>query len=617
MAVTKDRGERMNRLRAKAMSLPMRPGVYIMKDSSAAIIYIGKAKQLKNRVSQYFGSQHGHTGKVRKMVEKVNDFDYIVTDSEYEALVLECSLIKLHTPHYNILLKDDKGYSYIKITNEPYRRITMDHQLEDDGSEYIGPFVSAFTVRQSVDEALRIFRLPSCRKRFPQEIGRSRPCLNYSIKQCMAPCSGRVTLEQYNEAVDDAIEFLRGGTDESIRTLTERMNEYAENMQYEKAAQLRDRIKAIQKMSDRQKVYMTRVEEQDVFAVAQQDDTACCTVFRFLGGRLVDSEQFVLGEIESAPAARAELLRRYYTMRDRVPPRVTLDGETEDAELLEQWLSEKAGRKVSITVPQRGDQLKLVEMCRQNSAEHLANPKGRQGRVTAALDELMRLLGMTKPPAYIESYDISNTGGQDSVAGMVVFENGLPLKSAYRRFKIKTVVGQDDYASMREVILRRIREYHEHKDSGEGFGRLPDLILLDGGEGHVSAVAPIIEASGLPIALFGMVKDASHRTRAIAAGGHEIAISGNRAAFTLVSTIQEEVHRYAIAYHRERRGRGVKRSGLTGIAGIGEKRAQALLKHFRTITAIKEASVEQLREAKGMTEAAAKAVYDYYHNNED
>lgn len=604
------------RLRAKAMKLPLRPGVYIMKDATGKIIYIGKAKALKNRVSQYFGSQNKHTGKVRTMVSKVCDFDYVVTDSEYEALILECNLIKLHSPHYNILLKDDKGYHYIRITNEEYPRISVVKQLPNDDSRLIGPYTSSATVNGSVDEANRIFRLATCKRRFPQEIGKGRPCLNYSIKQCMAPCRGKITPEEYREAVDQAVEFLQGGTEQSVRTLTEQMEKCAENLEFEKAAQLRDRINALNGMSARQKVVMARVEEQDIFAISQSAKDACCVVFRFLGGRLVDSQSFMLGEIESPENALGQMLRRYYTIRDRIPPRIALDVEAEDQALLEQWLSEKAGRKVTITVPQKGEQARLTQMCRQNAAEHLANPRGRLGSHTAALDELGRLLGLPKPPEYIEAYDISNTAGESNVAGMVVFEDGLPLKSAYRKFKIKTVVGQDDYGSMREVICRRIQEYRAHEGE-EGFGRLPSLILLDGGEGHVAAIKPLIEASGLDIPVFGMVKDDKHRTRAIAAGGAEIAISGNRAAFTLVSSIQEEVHRYAISFHRASRSKSVKGMSLTRIEGVGPARAKALLQSFRTIGAIKAASVDELAAVKGVSRTAAQAIYDHFRSEDD
>ncbi len=599
---------KLRELREKSMKLPLLPGVYIMHDKSDKIIYIGKAKALKNRVSQYFGSQEGHTEKVRRMVENVDHFEYIITDTEYEALVLECSLIKQHKPKYNILLKDDKGYHYIKITNEPYPRVVEAKKADNDGAEYFGPYTSSYAVRQSVDEACKIFKIPTCRRSFPRDIGKSRPCLNYSIGLCMAPCRGRLKKEIYDEAIAEVRDFLKGGTNTSVARLTERMNECAERLEFEKAARLRDRINALKKMSDRQKVIMNSVEEQDVIAIAQGAGGTCFEVFRFKGGRLCDREQFLIDEMMTEPGlCRAEFIKQYYSMRD-VPPRVTVDGETEDSELLEELLTQKRGKKVKITVPQKGEQQKIVEMCRQNAAEYLAQAKGRTGEITAAVDELGRLLGLNSPPEYIESYDISNTMGEDNVAGMVVFENGKPLKSAYRRFKIKTIEGQDDYGSMREVITRRITEYYAHKDEGKGFGRLPDLILLDGGEGHVNAIRPLIEASGLPIALFGMVKDSKHKTRAIAAGGREISLTRSRAAFTLVSTIQDEVHRFAITYHHASHGKSVINSTLTQIEGIGPTRAKELLKHFKTINAIYAASVEELCEVKGMNRKAAENI---------
>ncbi|MBQ1398624.1 MAG: excinuclease ABC subunit UvrC [Clostridia bacterium] len=603
---------KLGELRSKSMKLPLLPGVYIMRDKRDRIIYIGKAKALKNRVSQYFGSQEGHAEKVRRMVENVDHFEYIITDTEYEALVLECSLIKLHKPKYNILLKDDKGYHYIKITNEEYPRIIETKKAEDDGAEYLGPYTGSFAVRQSVDEACKIFKIPTCRRSFPRDIGKGRPCLNYSIGLCLAPCRGRLKKEIYDEAVSEARDFLKGGTNTSITRLTERMNECAERLEFEKAARLRDRINALRKMSDKQKVIMTSVEEQDVIALAQGSGSTCFEVFRFRGGRLVDREQFLIDEtMGELSLCRSEFIKQYYSMRE-VPPRVTVDGEVEDAELLEQMLTEKLadkhGKKVRITVPQKGEQQHIVEMCRQNAAEYLAQAKGRTGEVTAAVDELGRLLGLDSPPEYIESYDISNTQGEDNVAGMVVFENGRPLKSAYRKFKIKTVEGQDDYGSMREVITRRIQEYYGHREEGKGFGRLPDLILLDGGEGHVNAIRPLIEASGLPIALFGMVKDSKHKTRAIAAGGREISLTRSRAAFTLVSSIQDEVHRFAITYHHASHERSVIRSSLTEIEGIGPARARELLKRFRKISAVYDASVEELCEVKGMNRTAAENI---------
>ena len=611
-----EREERIKRLRAKAMKLPLHPGVYIMHDKTGKIIYIGKAKALKNRVSQYFGSEKNHDEKVRKMVSNVADFEYILTDSEFEALILECSLIKQHTPKYNILLKDDKGYHYIKITNGDWPKISEANQITDD-ARYVGPYISSWSVKQAIDEALKIFRLPSCSRRFPQDIGKGRPCLNYYIKQCCAPCRGGVSQEDYNETVNEAIDFLRGGSAASIRMLTDKMNEAADAMEFERAARIRDRITAIKRMGDKQKVVMAKVQEQDIIALAQGPGAACFEVFRFQNGRLCDRETFLLGDVGSPKTARAEFVEQYYSMRDRIPPRVCLDGEAADSGLLGEWLSQKAGRKVTVSVPQKGEQAHLVEMCRSNAAEQLAQSTGRTGREASALDELGRLLGMEQPPLYIESYDISNLAGGENVAGMIVFENGRPLKSAYRKFKIKTVEGQDDYGSMREVIQRRLNEYFENKDSGEGFGRLPDLILLDGGRGHVAAVKPLIEASGLEIPVFGMVKDDKHRTRAIAQDGGEIAINSTRSAFTLVSTIQDEVHRYAIGYHRQMRKKNTISTTLVSIPGVGNTRAKNLLKHFKTVSAIRGADLEELEGAPGMTKPAAKNVYEYFHGGEE
>lgn len=606
--------EHKKKLRSKAMRLPLNPGVYIMHDKTGKVIYVGKAKALKNRVSQYFGSEKNHDEKVRQMVAHVEDFEYILTDSEFEALVLECSLIKQYNPKYNILLKDDKGYHYIRVSGGDWPRITEAKQIADDGARYLGPYVSSYAVKESVDEALKIFRLPQCTRRFPQEIGRGRPCLNYFIKQCCAPCRGRIKQPDYLEIVSEAIDFLQGGSASSVHQLSQKMDEAAENLEFEKAARIRDRIAAIKKLGDRQKVVAAKVPEQDIIALAQGSGSACIEVFRFQGGRLCDRESFPFGEIGDPKIARGEFVERYYSMRDRIPPRLCLDGPVENAALLGQWLSEKAGRKVLVTLPQKGEQAQLVEMCRLNAAEHLAQNTGRTFKEASALDELARLLGMDHPPVYIESYDISNLAGGENVAGMVVFENGRPLKSAYRKFKIKGFEGQDDYGSMQEVITRRLHEYELNKDSGEGFGRLPDLILLDGGKGHVSAVRPVLEAAGLEIPLFGMVKDDKHRTRAIARDGGEIAINSNRRAFTLVSTIQDEVHRFAIGYHRQQRKKAVISSTLTSIPGVGAARAKALLKHFKTITAIREADLMELENAPGMTKPSAQRVYEYFHS---
>ena len=610
-----EREQKRKELRQKAMQLPLTPGVYIMHDSSGEIIYIGKAKALKNRVSQYFGSERNHDAKVRRMVSNVDYFEYIHTDSEFEALVLESSLIKQHQPKYNILLKDDKGYCYIRVSGGDWPRLSAVLQKEEDGAKYIGPYLSFWSIRETVDAARKIFKLPDCNKKFPRDIGKSRPCLNFYIDQCCAPCRGKVSGEDYNEAFQQALDFVKGGSGTSVRELTKRMEQAAEDLDFELAARLRDRINAIQKLRDRQKVVESKVPEQDVIALAQGESQTAFEVFRFTGGKLTDRESFLTEGTGSDPEARSEFLRQYYAIRDRIPPVVTLDGPCDGQDLTARWLTERRGRTVRINVPQKGSQKQLVEMCHNNAAEYLAQQSGLSGRDASALDELRRLLGLEKTPAYIECYDISNLQGGENVAGMVVFENGRPLKAAYRRFKIKTVEGQDDYGSMREVIERRFNEYREKRQEGDdtGFGRLPDLILLDGGRGHVNAVQPVLDRMGIAVPLYGLVKDDKHRTRAIAVSGGEIGITSTRKAFTLLSTIQDEVHRFAIGYHRQQRKKTAISSTLLGIEGVGPARAKALLKHFKTVAAVGEAELEELERAPGMTKPAARRVFDYFH----
>lgn len=610
--------ENLKKLRKKAMSLPLTPGVYLMKNKKGEIIYVGKAKALKNRVSQYFGSQHNHTEKVRKMVENVEDFDYILCGSEFEALVLECSLIKQHSPKYNILLKDDKGYSYIKVTGGEWKNFTAVKQKDDPDAEYIGPYMNSFGISNAISNAKKIFRIPQCGKKFPKEYKKSRPCLNYSIGQCSAPCAGKITAEAHNEAVERALDFIVNGSGPVVEELTAKMNAAAENLEYEKAAKLRDIINSIKKVTDKQKVVAAAVEEQDVFAVvgASQGNTskACLSVLRFKESRLYESEHFIIDLPEDLPQARNELLRSYYSMRDFVPGRVTLDGEVEDASLMEEWLSSLAGRRVHIVIPQRGEQYSLVEMCRSNAAQKLAIYMGVAGKSTAALDELGKLLGLKAPPSYIESYDISHTAGTNNVAGMVVFKDGLPFKKAYKRFAVKSFSGQDDYGSMAEVLNRRLTEYENAEDKTEGFGRLPDLILLDGGKGQVNAVIPVLEAHGIDVPVFGMVKDNHHRTRAIATSGDELVLTSKRAAFALVGSIQEEVHRYSVAYHHSKNKKSALATSLKTIDGIGDGRAKALLRQFKTMQAISQATEEELMKVKGMSRNAAREVYSAFHS---
>ena len=601
---------KLSELRKKAMALPLLPGVYIMHDKSGAIIYIGKAKALKNRVSQYFGSQHNHAEKVRRMVDNVDWFEYIITDSEFEALILECSLIKQHTPKYNILLKDDKGYSYIRVSPGDWQKLSYVLQKKDDGATYIGPYKSSYYVKSAVDEANKIFMLPTCNRKFPQDFGKARPCLNYHIKQCMAPCTGKVKLADYQESVSQALDFLKGGSGNSIRQLTAQMEEAAENLEFERAARLRDKINAVRRMGDKQKVVANKVLDEDIIAGFSDDGKTCFQVFRFEGGRLFDRESFI---VDSGEADTEEFLLRYYTLRTDIPKQIALDTAPESLDDIGRWLSEKRGSKVTITVPQRGEQAQLVSMCRSNAAEALAQQKGATVREYSVLGELQEVLGLEKLPEYIESYDISNLAGTENVAGMIVYKNGKPLKSAYRKFKIKGFDGQDDYGSMREVLTRRFEEYQKAAPGDEGFGKLPDLILLDGGRGQVRVVREVLQSMGLDVPLFGLVKDDKHRTRAVTDEGHEISISARRQLFAFLSKMQDEVHRFAIGYHHSRRSKNTFRSSLTEIDGVGTVRAKALLKYFRTIDNISKADLEELEAAPKMTKDSAQAVFRYFH----
>lgn len=602
----------VSELRKKAMALPLQPGVYIMKNKDKKIIYIGKAKKLKNRVSSYFGSHSNHSLKVIRMVENVDDFDYILVDTEFEALVLECSLIKQHMPKYNILLKDDKGYNYIKITKGEFPKISECKRMDEDNAEYIGPYISGFSVKQAVEETLKIFRLPRCNKQFPRDYGKSRPCLNGFMGLCSAPCAARITQEEYVNNVKDAVSFLKGGSQAAVREMTAQMNELSEKLQFEEAAKLRDRIKAIKNLDERQKVVSINVPEEDVFALVNGKKKACFEVIRFENGRLTDSEFWLIDSVDNLPSARFELIERYYAMRERIPSRIAVDGEIEDEELLQQFLESKRGKKTEFIHPRKGEHLSIVNMCIQNANEHLAQNEGRLGKEFAALEELAKLLGLPKPPEYIESYDISHTFGADNVAGMVVFHNGRPMKSAYKKFSIKGFDGQNDVGSMNEVLMRRFHHYY-NDEAGSTFKILPDLILLDGGQPQVNAVLPVIEKMNINVPVFGMVKDNKHRTRAIAFGGGEIEINSHRSAFTLVSGIQEEVHRFAVSYHHKKHKKSTFSSSLLSINGIGDAKAKALLKYFKTIAKIKESSVAELADCPGISGKNAEDIFNFYH----
>lgn len=601
--------EKLRELKNKANRLPLQAGVYIMKNKDGEIIYIGKAKALKNRVTQYFGSGNQHTEKVRRMVSNVDNFEYIICDSEFEALILENSLIKQNQPKYNILLKDDKGYFYIKITDEKWKRIETAKSTDGKG-EFIGPYNSGYIVKETVDEARKIFKLPDCNRNFDTV---TRPCLNYHIGLCDAPCRGKLSLNDYLENINSARDFIKHGDTEglSIEALTEKMNTAAENLQFETAAKLRDRINAIKKIREKQKVVSISYKSQDIIATAFIGETACVEVLVFRNCRLSDKKHYFVNGFTDKTAVYNEFLQQYYLESLDIPSRIVIDTDANELNIIERWLTEKSGKKTEFINPKQGEQLKLLNMCLNNAAENLSEKTERTGREMSALNELGSLLGLNFTPRYIESYDISNTAGSENVAGMIVFTDGRPDKTRYKRFKIKGFIGQDDYRSMAEVLDRRFSEYEKGED--EGFSTLPDLILLDGAKGQINAVLPVMKKYNLDIPIFGMVKDSKHRTRAIATTGGDIAIKSNKRAFKLVTDIQDEVHRFAIGYHKKLQSKTMIKSELLDIEGVGKTRAAALIKHFGSIKKIKEADITELSAVKGMTKASARAVFDYFH----
>lgn len=611
--------QKIAELRKKANTLPMEPGVYLMRDRRGEIIYVGKAKKLKNRVTSYFRGVEHHLPKVYRMVEQVQDFDYIVTDSEFEALVLECSLIKLHSPKYNILLKDDKGYHYVCVTKEPYPRIKLAMQKADDGNEYIGPFVSSMVVKQTVEEANRVFLLPTCRRKFPEDFGKERPCLNFHIHQCMGVCRGKITPEAYREVLDEALQFIRSGGVQSVEVLTERMQQAAEALDFERAARYRDRISAIRRITEQQKVIEFPHESLDVLGWVQGEDKIYCSLLVLREGRLRDKKDFSFDCMAEPEEIVTEFLLSYYMQAEAAPAEVFLDRELPDRALLEQLLREHRGKKIQFTVPQRGESRKLCQMAQNNAAQELARDTNRTGREIAALTELGRLLGLSHPPDYIEAFDISNIGGSTIVGGMTVFRRGRPEKRLYKKFTIRDMAAPDDYAAMEQMLTRRLTHYKEAAENGkkDGFEALPDLWLIDGGAGQVAAAKKAAAQFGVELPIFGMVKDDRHRTRAIRAENEEIAIRSSQSVFRLITAIQDETHRYAISFSRKKHRKTGFASVLTGVPGIGEQRAAKLLKHFKSMAAVKAADEEALAAAPGMTRPAAEALYRYLHLADD
>ena len=602
----------------KACMLPLLPGVYIIRDKSDTIIYIGKAKRLRTRVSQYFRAGVPHDTKVTQMIDHAFSFDVIVCQSEFEALVLEASQIKAHTPKYNILLKDDKGYSYVKVTRGPWPRISAVLQKDDDNADYIGPFTSSFAVREMVETAQDCFLLPRCHKEFPRDFGKGRPCLNAHIGKCMAVCSGKISCQAYNEAVQGALQMIRHGKKDILHQLREKMQAAAERLDFENAALLRDQIAAIERVAAGQKVVMQTDTEMDVVALAGTSRSVCAAILRYRDGRLADKREFLFRDTADIAAVREEFLPQYYLGGERVPKVIAVDALPSDSEALNQALNQARGSKVELYVPQRGDVAKLVTMAYTNAVERLGRESGRYTREEKLLEEVAQVLGLKAPPHMIESYDISNWGDGSSVCGMVVFKDGKPHRSGYRRFKMQSVAGTDDYASLAETLSRRAAEYEAARrgDKPDGpsnqFACLPDLLLIDGGRGQVGAVRAALRGTALEhVPTFGMVKDDHHRTRAIVddAGG-EIAINRHRNIFTFVTAIQDETHRYANDYRKRLMKRRSYAATLTNLPGVGEKTSAALLAHLKTVAAVKAASISDLEEVRGISHTKAEQIYN-------
>ena len=603
-------------LKEKAHALPLKPGVYIMQDKKNTVIYVGKAKALKNRVSQYFANLATHTEKTRAMVSQIDHFDVIVADSEFEALVLENSLIKRHQPRYNILLKDDKGYPYIRLTvKEPYPKFSLANRAAEDGARYFGPYGSRGNTQNIID-ALRIaLKLPSCNRKFPRDIGKERPCLNYHMGQCDGYCRADMDQSRYREAIDQAVRLLEGKFQEVGDELKAEMELAAEELRFEKAAELRDRYRAIELLGKRQKVVAGSLADTDVVGFHRGQATrSCFVVLHFVEGELAAKDWDLIDtpmEEDTAEILSA-LVRQYYGGRGNLPRQILLPCELEDEVPLTRMLSEAAGRKVELVTPQRGAKMDLIRLANTNAVEEVERWTTREERQNKLLELLGNMLNLPAPPRRMESYDISNQGADDIVASMVVYVNAKPLKRDYRHFKLKDMDGPDDYASMDQVLRRRFQRY---LDRDEKFADKPDLLLIDGGENHARVAVGVLRDLGLSIPVFGMVKDDRHRTRALVTPeGQEIGIQGNQAIFSLIGQIQEETHRFAIEFHRQQQNQRVKGSVLDKIPGVGEKRRSELLKHFKSIKNIKAATLEQLQEA--VPRNTAQAVYDFFREKE-
>lgn len=610
----------------KLLNLPEEPGVYLMKDKAGRIIYVGKAKILKNRLKQYFTAVEKHTPKVRAMVSNIDTFEYIITDSELEALILECNLIKKHKPYYNILLKDDKHYPYIKVTiREDFPQIFLARRMIKDGSRYYGPYTSGAAVREAIDMACKLCKLPTCSLKMPNDMGKRKECLNAHIEQCIAPCVRPITREAYRKLIAKACGFFEGDHAEILRELENDMQAASEALEFERAALLRDKISAIHRLEERQKIISERQSDEDVIGFYRQGNKTYSEVFFIRRGRLLGRRSTVLdktADIEDG-ALCSEFLKQFYAETNDIPKTVYTCFPSDEEELIADWLTQKSGQKITVKCPQRGEKKRLTEMAcknaRQNAVDQLLRNSGRN--IPKSLVELKEKLGLPVLPKRIESYDISHTAGSDPVASMVVFQDGKPARSRYRRFKIETAAGGDDYQSMTEVLYRRFRHARDEAEqqasgtlSSPKFLPLPDLILLDGGKGQVNAIAALLEMMDADIPLFGMVKDDRHRTRGVVnSEGKEIEFLKTSESFRLLSSLQEEVHRFAITYHKKLRSKHITGSALENIEGVGKETRKKLMRHFKTISAIKKAEVDELKQVPGLSERVSQNVYNFFH----
>lgn len=602
--------------------LPGEPGVYIMHDETDDIIYVGKAISLKNRVRQYFQSSRNKGVKIEQMVTHISRFEYIITDSELEALVLECNLIKEHRPKYNTMLMDDKSYPFIKVTvEEAFPRIMLARKLLKDKSRYFGPYTSAGAVKDTIELMRKLYKIRSCNRRLPQDIGKERSCLNYHIHQCNAPCQGYISKEDYRKSVEEVIRFLNGSYEPVIKELEEKMQRASSEMEFEKAIEYRELMSSVQKIAQKQKITDTAGDDRDILAVATDKEDAVVQVFFIRGGRLIGRDHFYLklaGE-EVQREILSSFIKQFYAGTPYIPAELMLPEEPEDREVLEEWLGKKRGHRVRLFIPQKGNKEKLVELAKKNAYLVLNTDKERlkreEGRTLGAVKEIEAMLGK-KGIVRMEAFDISNTNGFESVGSMIVYEKGKPKRSDYRKFKIKGVKGADDYASMEEVLRRRFEHGLREREEGKELGRFtafPDLIMMDGGKGQVNVAIQVLEQLRLDIAVCGMVKDDHHRTRGLYYENEEIPIDRNSEGFKLITRIQDEAHRFAITFHRKLRSQGQVHSILDDIKGIGPARRKDLMRHFCNLDAIKNATPEELQELPSMNEKSAAQVYDFFH----